>query len=68
MWTYTDAPLFSRVAITDYRGQTLADYYVLPTNPVSDYRTATTGIQPQHLVARKEFPHHLGLNDALTCP
>ena len=41
-----------RVAVADYRGQTLLFTYVQPTmTPVTDYRTSTTGIQPEHLTA-----------------
>lgn len=39
----------SRVAVVDYRGQTVFCSYVLPTNPVTDYRTNTTGIQASDL-------------------
>ncbi len=38
-----------RVALVDYRGQTVFCTYVLPTNPVTDYRTNTTGIQAADL-------------------
>ncbi|KAJ7585940.1 ribonuclease H-like domain-containing protein [Mycena floridula] len=41
--------MLARVAIVDYRGQTVLDTYVVPTVKVTDYRTATTGIQPSHL-------------------
>ncbi|KAJ7581976.1 hypothetical protein C8J56DRAFT_793047 [Mycena floridula] len=40
---------FCRVMIVDYQGQTVLDTYVVPTSKVTDYRTATTGIQPSHL-------------------
>ena len=33
----------------DYRGSVVYEAYVLPTNPVTDYRPSTTGIQPQDL-------------------
>lgn len=39
----------SRVAVVDYRGQTVLSTYVQPSMPVWDYRTATTGIEPEHL-------------------
>jgi hypothetical protein len=39
----------SRVAICDFRGTSLLDCYVVPTMPVTDYRTSTTGITPAHL-------------------
>ncbi|KAJ7587275.1 ribonuclease H-like domain-containing protein [Mycena floridula] len=41
--------MLARVAIVDYQGQTVLDTYVVPTMKVTDYRTATTGIQPSHL-------------------
>ncbi|KAJ7579473.1 hypothetical protein C8J56DRAFT_1059073 [Mycena floridula] len=41
--------MLARVAIVDYQGQTVLDTYVVPTSRVTDYRTATTGIQPSHL-------------------
>ncbi|TFY83998.1 hypothetical protein EWM64_g2 [Hericium alpestre] len=41
--------MLARVAITNYRGEVLLDCYVAPTMPVTDYRTATTGIEPGHL-------------------
>ncbi|KAJ7588625.1 ribonuclease H-like domain-containing protein [Mycena floridula] len=44
-----EVPPVIRVAIVDYRGQTVLDTYVVPTVKVTDYRTATTGIQPSHL-------------------
>ncbi|KAJ7598343.1 hypothetical protein C8J56DRAFT_770482 [Mycena floridula] len=41
--------MLARVAIADYQGQTVLDTYVVPTVNVTDYRTATTGIQPSYL-------------------
>ncbi|KAJ7592492.1 ribonuclease H-like domain-containing protein [Mycena floridula] len=41
--------MLARVAIVDYRGQTVLDTYVVPTSSVTDYRTSTTGIQSSHL-------------------
>ncbi|KAH8102556.1 hypothetical protein BXZ70DRAFT_999382 [Cristinia sonorae] len=41
--------MLARVAVVDYRGQTLLDSYVQPTMQVSDYRTSTTGIEAGHL-------------------
>ncbi|KAJ7599624.1 ribonuclease H-like domain-containing protein [Mycena floridula] len=41
--------MLARVAIIDYQSQTVLDTYVVPTLKVTDYRTATTGIQPPHL-------------------
>ncbi|EFI28608.1 hypothetical protein CC1G_13634 [Coprinopsis cinerea okayama7 len=33
-----------RVSIVDYRGAVVYDHYVVPTLPVTDYRTGATGI------------------------
>ncbi|CAL1695228.1 unnamed protein product [Somion occarium] len=41
--------MLARVAVVDYRGHTLLCSYVRPTMPVTDHRTSTTGIQPEHL-------------------
>ncbi|KZT05850.1 ribonuclease H-like protein [Laetiporus sulphureus 93-53] len=41
--------MLARVAIVDYRGQTVYYTYVQPTMTVSDYRTGTTGIEPSNL-------------------
>ncbi|KAI0375266.1 hypothetical protein BV20DRAFT_960367 [Pilatotrama ljubarskyi] len=46
----------SRVAIVDYRGQTVFCTYVLPTNTVTDYRTSTTGIQASDLQPGNAMP------------
>ena len=35
--------------MVDFRGQVVLDTYVCPTMPVTDYRTATTGIEVAHL-------------------
>lgn len=52
--------MLARVSIVDYRGQELYDHYVLPTNTVTDYRTATTGITAGNLHPDSMFPsgHH----------
>ncbi|KAI0721382.1 ribonuclease H-like domain-containing protein [Cerioporus squamosus] len=42
-------PMIARVALVDYRGQIVFCTYVQPTNPVTDYRTSTTGIQASDL-------------------
>ncbi|KAH9853140.1 hypothetical protein C2E23DRAFT_885120 [Lenzites betulinus] len=44
-----------RVTLTDYRGTVLLDSYVRPTQPVCDYRTAETGLQPHHLAEAPVF-------------
>ncbi|KAH0590849.1 hypothetical protein H2248_000968 [Termitomyces sp. 'cryptogamus'] len=36
--------MLARAVIVDYRGRIIFDKYVLPTVPVTDYRTAMTGI------------------------
>ncbi|KAF4623053.1 hypothetical protein D9613_001730 [Agrocybe pediades] len=41
--------LLARIAIVDYRGNTVLDKYVAPTATVTDYRTLTTGITAAHL-------------------
>ncbi|KAI0313506.1 hypothetical protein OF83DRAFT_527583 [Amylostereum chailletii] len=48
--------MLARVAITDYRGNQLLDCYVAPTMTVSDFRTATTGIEPAHLSSPSAYP------------
>lgn len=48
--------------MVDYRGQMLLDKYVAPTMPVSDYRSATTGIEEGHL---GEYPGLECLRDDL---
>ncbi|KAJ3750513.1 ribonuclease H-like domain-containing protein [Lentinula detonsa] len=44
--------MLARIAIVDYRGNTIVDTYVAPTMKVTEYRTATTGIEPAHLSSR----------------
>ncbi len=41
--------VFRRVSLVGYRGNILLDVYVRPTMPVTDYRTAATGIEAGHL-------------------
>ncbi|KAF4572993.1 RNA exonuclease 4 [Pleurotus pulmonarius] len=48
--------MLARCSIVDYKGNTLIDCYVLPTMQVSDYRTATTGIEAHHLQSGKAMP------------
>lgn len=38
------------MSVVDYRGNVILDTYVSPTMQVSDYRTATTGIEACHLL------------------
>ena len=53
----------------DYRGHTLFDHFVKPTLPVSDYRTAVTGIHPADLESGERgvfiFPDGTPPTDAL---
>ncbi|KAK7468815.1 hypothetical protein VKT23_003315 [Stygiomarasmius scandens] len=48
--------MLARIAIVDFRGQTILDTYVQPTMKVTDYRTAQTGIEPQHLYGGNAAP------------
>lgn len=41
--------MLARVAVCDYRGQTVYDTFVQPTRDVTDYRTNTTGIGAANL-------------------
>ncbi|KAF8588499.1 hypothetical protein K439DRAFT_638068 [Ramaria rubella] len=41
--------MLARVTIIDFHGHTLMDTFVLPTMTVVDYRTASTGINADHL-------------------
>ncbi|PPQ62773.1 hypothetical protein CVT24_000467 [Panaeolus cyanescens] len=41
--------LLARVALVDYRGDVIFEKYVKPTSPVTDFRTAATGITPELL-------------------
>ncbi|KAI0673399.1 hypothetical protein C8Q78DRAFT_969183 [Trametes maxima] len=47
-------PMIARVAVVDYRGQTVFCTFVLPTTTVTDYRTTMTGIQASDL--QQAFP------------
>ncbi|KAJ3765703.1 ribonuclease H-like domain-containing protein [Lentinula raphanica] len=42
-------PMLARIAVVDFDGNSIIDTYVMPTAQVTDYRTATTGIQDVHL-------------------
>ncbi|KII93399.1 hypothetical protein PLICRDRAFT_101349 [Plicaturopsis crispa FD-325 SS-3] len=44
-----------RVSITDFRGKTIIDTFVAPTQPVTDYRNAQTGLQPLHFAHAPPF-------------
>jgi len=41
--------MVARVSIVNQLGQCLYDKYVLPNEPVVDYRTAVSGVTEQHL-------------------
>ncbi|TDL28522.1 hypothetical protein BD410DRAFT_781040 [Rickenella mellea] len=41
--------MVSKITLIDFMGKVVLDAYVCPTMPVTDYRTATTGIEPRHL-------------------
>ena len=63
--TYITLPS-RRVSIVDYRGEIILDTYVSPTMQVSDYRTATTGIEPSHLLSREFLIRNLTLYSFVT--
>ncbi|KAG9104939.1 biotin synthase [Ceratobasidium sp. 370] len=46
----------ARVTVVDYYGQVLFDSFVRPTQPVVNYRTASTGIEQTHLCGNKAQP------------
>ncbi|PCH33405.1 hypothetical protein WOLCODRAFT_147504 [Wolfiporia cocos MD-104 SS10] len=48
-------PPSNRVTVVDYRGNLLLDTLVRPTQPVSDYRQAETGLQPAILARAPTF-------------
>ncbi|KIK70902.1 hypothetical protein GYMLUDRAFT_89902 [Collybiopsis luxurians FD-317 M1] len=47
--------MLCRIAIVDFRGNAILDTYVAPTMKITDYRTATTGIEPAHLKNAQPF-------------
>ncbi|KAI0932515.1 hypothetical protein AcW2_001121 [Taiwanofungus camphoratus] len=48
-------PMVARVTMSDYRGAVILDTFVRPTQPISDYRTAETGLQPVILASAPTF-------------
>ena len=42
-----------RVSVVDYRGHVIMDTHIQPMMPVTDYRTAVSGIEARHLSASK---------------
>ncbi|KAJ8682281.1 hypothetical protein QAD02_018073 [Eretmocerus hayati] len=47
--------MIARVSIVNQNGFCVYDKYVKPTEPVVDYRTAVSGIRPQHLQNGHDF-------------
>lgn len=45
----------ARVSIVNQYGKCVYDKYVKPTEPVTDYRTAVSGIRPENLKQGEEF-------------
>lgn len=45
----------ARVSIVNQFGKCVYDKYIKPTQPVTDYRTAVSGIRPEHLKQGEEF-------------
>ncbi|XP_014637786.1 PREDICTED: RNA exonuclease 4 [Ceratotherium simum simum] len=45
----------ARVSIVNQYGKCVYDKYIKPTQPVTDYRTAVSGIRPEHLRQGEEF-------------
>ncbi|XP_012637455.1 RNA exonuclease 4 isoform X1 [Microcebus murinus] len=45
----------ARVSLVNQYGRCVYDKYVKPTEPVTDYRTAVSGILPEHLTRGEEF-------------
>jgi RNA exonuclease 4 len=46
----------ARVSIVNYHGQQLYDSFVQPVEPVTDYRTAVSGVRPYHLSSKYARP------------
>jgi len=51
--------MLARVSLVGYRGNILLDVYVRPTMPVTDYRTAATGIEAGHLNSEQAMPFNV---------
>ncbi|KAJ1652796.1 3'-5' exonuclease [Dispira simplex] len=45
----------ARVSLVNFHGQVVLDEYVCPEEPVTDYRTAVSGISPHHLEGAPSF-------------
>ncbi|CAE6525153.1 unnamed protein product [Rhizoctonia solani] len=53
-------PMLARVSFIDYRGHVVYDKFVVPSQAVVNYRTSSTGLQPQDLVG----PDAVSFSDA----
>jgi len=40
----------ARVSLVNWHGEAILDQHVMPTEPITDYRTAVSGVEPHHLV------------------
>ncbi|XP_042333855.1 RNA exonuclease 4 [Sceloporus undulatus] len=47
--------IVARVSIVNLFGKCIYDKYIKPTEKVTDYRTAVSGIRPEHLKAGEDF-------------
>ncbi|XP_036185096.1 RNA exonuclease 4 isoform X2 [Myotis myotis] len=47
--------LAARVSIVNQYGKCVYDKYIKPTQPVTDYRTAVSGVRPEHLQRGEAF-------------
>lgn len=50
-----DESMLARVSLVNQFGKCVYDKYVKPTQPVTDYRTAVSGIRPENLAQGEEF-------------
>lgn len=48
--------LAARVSVVNQYGKCVYDKYIKPTQPVTDYRTAVSGVRPEHLKQGGSFP------------
>lgn len=53
--SYTGESICARVVLVDWKGRTVLDSYVAPTEPVADYRTYVSGITKQDLEGAPEL-------------
>ena len=57
----------ARVSIVNQYGKCVYDKYIKPTEPVSDYRTVVSGIQPENLKQGEEFEVVKKVAEVLKC-